>query len=395
MIEIVADRCSGCGECVKLCPFGVIRVEERLAVIQPGCTLCSACAQICPLEAVRIERGEVKVDLSEYRDVWVFVETLNSRVRQATFELLGKARELATDLEQRVCAVLLGNGVGHLCAPLTHHGAETVYLAQGSALEHYSTDGFFSVLTGLITKYKPSIVLYPATHTGRDLAPRVAAALGTGLTADCTELSIQDGNLIQTRPAFGGNIMAEIVSPHTRPQMATVRPNVMKKLKPMPERTPQIISVPIQLEKKGIRTVLKEAIKTTAPGARRIDEADVIVAGGRGVGAGDGFKMLEELAQALGGVVGASRAAVELGLKPKSAQIGQSGITVSPKLYIACGISGSIQHQVGMRSSETIVAINTDPGAPIFDLAKYGVVGDLFEVVPRLTEQIREFKSKA
>jgi electron transfer flavoprotein alpha subunit len=392
MIKIVKERCNGCGKCVTVCPFDGIKVIKRLAIIKETCTLCSGCVQVCPLDAIIIERKREETDLSEYKDVWVFIEVVDSEIRNVSLELLGKAVELAEELKERVCAILLGDGVEKFCPTLTYYGADIIYLIESESLREYSTDGFTQVLVGVISKYKPNIVLYPATHIGRDLAPRVAATLEVGLTADCTGLSIQDNLLLQTRPAFGGNIMADIISPNTRPQMATVRPNVMKKLEPDTRRVSEIIPVQLKVEHIPIRTVVKEVVKTTVSGAKKIDEAEIIVSGGRGVGSSEGFKILEELANTLGGVVGASRAAVELGLKPKSVQIGQSGITVSPKLYIACGISGAIQHQVGMRNSDTIIAINNDPNAPIFELAKYGLVGDLFEIVPKLTKEIKKLK---
>jgi electron transfer flavoprotein alpha subunit len=225
---------------------------------------------------------------------------------------------------------------------------------------------------------------------GRDLAPRVAATLEVGLTADCTGLSIKDGLLLQSRPAFGGNIMADIISPNARPQMATVRPNVMKIRSPDSTRKAEIISIPVNIDPKGMRVKIKEVVKTTKSGTKSLDEADIIISGGRGMGSAENFKILEDLAETINGVVGASRAAVDVGWRPRSDQVGQSGKTVSPKLYIACGISGKIQHQVGMKSSDTIIAINNDPEAPIFDIADCGVVGDLFEVVPVLNEELKK-----
>jgi electron transfer flavoprotein alpha subunit len=237
-------------------------------------------------------------------------------------------------------------------------------------------------------------VLFPATHIGRDLAPRVAATLEVGLTADCTGLSIKDGLLLQSRPAFGGNIMADIISPTTRPQMATTRPNVMKIKKPDNSRKAEIVSIPVNIDPKAMKIVIKEIIKTTKSGAKSLDEADIIISGGRGIGSSENFKILEELANTINGVVGASRAAVDAGWRPRSDQVGQSGKTVSPKLYIACGISGKIQHQVGMKSSDTIIAINTDPEAPIFDIADCGIVVDYTEVIPALNEELKKNLSK-
>lgn len=395
MIE-VDEKCVGCGECARVCPFGAINVVNKKAVINENCTLCGACVQTCKFGAIKIKREIEKKDVSAYKNVWVFSETATEtaekaeeiKLRNVTFELLSKGRELADSLHQELCAVLFGKDIRHLCKGIAEYGADKIYLVEHDALAHYSTDGFANILTGLITKYKPNIVIYPATHLGRDLAPRVAASLEVGLTADCTGLSIEDGLLLQTRPAFGGNIMADITCPYTRPQMATVRPNVMKKI--LAPKKPVIVDVPLSGGVSGIRTKVIKSIKT-AVGMKKIDEADIVISGGRGAGE-EGFRLIEKLADVLGAAVGASRVPVECGLKPRSMQVGQSGITVSPKLYIACGISGAIQHQVGMKSSNVIVAINKDPAAPIFGIAKYGIVGDLFEILPLLTEEIKRYK---
>ncbi|MFX0067112.1 MAG: electron transfer flavoprotein subunit alpha/FixB family protein, partial [Candidatus Hermodarchaeota archaeon] len=340
--------------------------------------------------AIEIERKKVReVDFSRYKGVWVFAEVKDDKIRSVTFELLGKARQLADELKQDVGVVLLGNDVKKFCKDLSAYGADKIYLAESESLKEYYTDPYAFVIVGLILKYEPNIVIYPATKLGRDLAPRIAASLELGLTADCTELSIQDGKLLQTRPAFGGNIMADIIS-MTRPQMATVRPNVMEKRSPDHNRNAEIIDVPVKIDLQGIRTVIKEIIGTASSDAIPISEAEVIISGGRGVECKENFEILEELAGVLNATVGASRAAVDLGWKNKSTQVGQSGTTVSPKIYIACGISGKIQHLVGMKGSDVIIAINKDPNAPIFNFADYGIVGDLKKVVPALTEALKK-----
>ncbi|MBN1308860.1 MAG: electron transfer flavoprotein subunit alpha [Chitinispirillaceae bacterium] len=390
MITLIAEKCIGCVKCVKVCPFGVIVMKEKKAVIGDGCTLCGACETVCPVDAITIERVVKDIDLTHYSGVWVVAETEGAqRVKNVTLELLGKGRELAGLIGQSVSCILLGNNVAKFADALICHGADTVFIAESEALSRYTAEGFQPVVTGLIAQYAPCIVLFGATHAGRDLAPRVAASLGLGLTADCTGLSILDGLLLQTRPAFGGNIMADIICPYTRPQMATVRPNVMKMLQPDVNRQGTKVVVPVSIDASTFRVAIKEVRDSCQTGVMKIDEADIIVSGGRGVCTNGGFALLEELAGTLSGVVGCSRVAVDLGFRPKSVQVGQSGTTVSPKLYIAVGISGSIQHQVGMKSSDTIVAINKDPAAPIFQIADFGIVGDYREIVPAFVAEVK------
>jgi len=394
-IEIVLEKCTGCGLCIKACPFAAIKIKDKKAEIEANCTLCGSCVDVCKFDAIIIKRPKLSnKDLSEYKDVWIFVELRENEIKKVGFELASKAREIADALGERVGAVIFGEKAKHLCDEITAYGVDIVYIAENEKLKEYNTNNYSGILSGLILKYKPNIVLFPATHIGRDLAPRVAATLEVGLTADCTGLSIKDGLLLQSRPAFGGNIMADIISPNTRPQMATTRPNVMKIKKPDHSRKAEIVSIPVNIDPKAMKIVIKEIIKTTKSGTKSLDEADIIISGGRGIGSSENFKILEELAKTINGVVGASRAAVDAGWRPRSDQVGQSGKTVSPKLYIACGISGKIQHQVGMKSSDTIIAINTDPEAPIFDIADCGIVGDYTEVIPALNEELKKNISK-
>ena len=392
MISVDKEKCTGCGICERICFFGAVKIIDKIAVIGEECTLCGACIEQCNVGAISIERKKVReIDLSQYRDVWVFAEIKDDRVRNVSFELLGKAIKLANELKEEPCVLLIGNDVKKFIKDFSIHGAKKILVAEHETLKDYYTETYSAVVIGLISKYKPNIVLYPATITGRDLAPRVASNLDLGLTADCTELSIKDNLLLQTRPAFGGNVMADIITPDSRPQMATVRPNVMG----MPdaeynENNAEVIEVSVKVELQGLKTKIKEVIKASAfEGGIPVCEADIIVSGGRGLGCKENFELLEDLANVLKGAVGASRAAVDLGWIPKSQQVGQSGTTVCPKIYIACGISGTIQHLVGMKESDIIIAINKDPEAPIFNVANYGIVGDLNEVVPLLTKALK------
>jgi electron transfer flavoprotein alpha subunit len=394
-IKVVLDKCTGCALCVNVCPFAAIKIKDKKAVIDANCTLCGSCVEICKFNAIILERPKLSdKDLSMYKDVWIFVELRNEEIKKVSLELASKAREIADTLKQRVGAVILGEKVRHFCDNIAAYGVDITYIAENKNLVKYNTSNYASILTGIIMKYKPNIVLFPATHIGRDLAPRVAATLKVGLTADCTGLSIKDGLLLQTRPAFGGNIMADIISPSTRPQMATIRPNVMKIRNPDTSRKVEIISIPVDIDSKAMKITIKEIVKTTKSGTKSLDEADIVISGGRGMGSPENFKILEDLAETINGVVGASRAAVDAGWRPRSDQVGQSGKTVSPKLYIACGISGKIQHQVGMKGSDTIIAINTDPEAPIFNIADCGIVGDLFEIIPALNEELKKNLTK-
>ena len=395
MIDI-SLKCIGCAKCVKTCPFGAISMDGKLAKVGAGCTLCGACAQVCPVQAITITRREEAHDLSGHKGVWVFVELQDAprgkAVRGVGQELLSCGRGLADQLGEELCAVLIGDGVSGLTDELASYGADKIYLVENPELKDYNTDTFSTVLVALITKHKPSMVLYPSTYVGRDLAPRIAGELYVGLTADCTGLSIKNGHLLQTRPAFGGNIMADIMSPTSRPQMATVRPNVMKKNPPIKGARAHVVRENMPVDKSLARVKVVEKHIAPAQDGLKIDEAQVVVSGGRGMRDPRGFKLLEQLAEALGGAVGASRAAVDMGLKPKPHQVGQSGTTVSPKLYVACGISGAVQHLVGMSSADIIIAVNRDPGAQIFGVAKYGLVGDAHQVLPKVIEAVKKAK---
>ena len=391
-ITVIEEKCTGCRLCIKACPYDAIQIKDNLAVINlESCTLCSACVDTCKFEAIVIEKAEQETqDVSAHKGVWVFAEQKKGIIQPVVFELLGKARELADALGEQVTAVLLGDNVDNQAEVLIKKGAYEVYVVESPHLRDYQDEPYTRVLSALIREYKPEIVLTGATSIGRALIPRVAIEVETGLTADCTGLEIDKESrlLLQTRPAFGGNIMATIVCRNHRPQMATVRHKVMKEIERDDSRSGKIMKKDFPEDVFFSRTKLLNSVEE-ATDLINITEADIIVSGGKGLGKPENFTIIEELAKVLGGAVGASRATVDAGWIPYSHQVGQTGKTVCPKLYIACGISGAIQHLAGMQSSETIIAINKDPEAPIFKIATYGIVADLFEVVPQL---IKKFK---
>jgi len=398
LAEIIVDKnkCNGCGRCVKLCPFNQIKIVDGLAIIDAGCTMCGVCQESCPVGAILIERERLTTeDTSNYRGVWVFIEQYQGRIKPVSLELLSKAKELAQRLNQELAAVLVGDDVSHLIKELTSYEIHKIYLVENEVLKRYTTDAYTYTLISLVSQYKPNILLIGATNTGRDLAPRVAARLRVGLTADCTDLDItEEGYLLQTRPAFGGNIMAQILCKYTRPQMATVRPNVFKKSVPCSNsQSPEIIKIEAKLNPLSIRTKIIEVVKEVSE-VTNLEEADIIVSAGRGLGSPDNLYLVRDLANILGAAVGGSRAIIDAGWLPHHQQVGQSGKTVAPELYIACGISGAIQHLVGMQTSKRIIAINKDPEAPIFKVATLGIVGDLFKVIPLLIEDLKKVKNK-
>ena len=393
-VKITAE-CIGCGACVSTCPFGAIEMRGDKAFITDACTMCGACIEACPVKAiVREEEAKtVTVDKSAYKDVWVYIEVSEGKPRNVGLELLGEGRKLADAKGQKLAGVLIGDNVAGLAKEVFAAGADLVYLVEAPELAHYNTDGYTITLVDLIKNHKPDVILLGATNDGRDLGPRVACRVGTGLTADCTGLGIDEatGLVAWTRPAFGGNIMATILCPEHRPQMGTVRPSVFKRPVPDYAKTGEIVRVPSIVKAADIRTKLVDIIKVCTASCN-LEEAEIIVSGGRGLCKPENFSLVEELANVLGAAVGASRAAVDAGWKPALHQVGQTGKTVAPKIYIACGISGAIQHLAGMSSSDVIIAINKDPDAPIFKMADFGVVGDIHEVLPIMTEEFKKIK---
>ena len=334
----------------------------------------------------------IKMDIQDYQGVFVLIQQVDNKVAGVSHELLGKAKELAAKLETEVTAVLLGSGVSGLCSDLASYGADKIVMVDNQDLELYSTKPYTYAVCKVIERYKPAVVLYGATAIGRDLAPRVAARIRTGLTADCTKLDIADDgtkNLRMTRPAFGGNIMATIICPDYRPQMATVRPGVMQKLKPVAGAKAPVDTFDVEIPASEKDVQILDVIKKESH-KMDIQDAKILVSGGRGMGCPENFKILEDCANALGGTVSSSRAAVDAGWVEKDLQVGQTGKTVRPNLYIACGISGAIQHLAGMEESDVIIAVNKDETAPIFEVADYGVVGDATKIIPLFTEEVKK-----
>ncbi len=395
MLRIDQEKCTACGICEGNCAFGAIAVQGEYAVVNEQCRLCGSCVENCPSGALSLDKVEShpQEDLSAYHGIMVFAECRHGILAPVTHELLGIGRKLADQRGAGLAVVVLGEGLDRYAPALIASGADTVLLVQHKALAQFQEDIYARLLARIIRERKPEVVLAGATAIGCSVVPYVATLLGTGLTADCTGLSIreEDGLLLQTRPAFGGNIMATIECPNTRPQMATVRPKVMTPAEPDPSRKGEVLQiVPTDDEVQSAATVLESV--QSAGDQVNIQEVEALVAGGRGLGSEKGFALLRELADELNASVAASRAAVDAGWIPYPHQVGQTGKTVCPKLYVACGISGAVQHTVGMQSSKVVVAINRDPEAPIFNVASYGLVGDLYEIIPELTRQLREAK---
>jgi electron transfer flavoprotein alpha subunit/NAD-dependent dihydropyrimidine dehydrogenase PreA subunit len=393
LLEIDKDKCVGCGSCIDACPFGALSLVDDMVVVNEKCTGCGACLLSCPMHALNLPKARPQAtaeSLAAYSGVWVWVEQFNGKTNGISVEMLGQGRKLADRRNVALTACVLGHQVEHITREAIAYGADRVFWVDDITLAAYRTAPYASALVNLVREYKPEIFLLGASTRGRDLAGSVASMIYTGLTADCTGLDIDSakGLLLQTRPAFGGNIMATIVCPNHRPQMATVRHRVFEMPVADPGHTGQVIAVKATLGAEQITTKVVDSI--LEKDEVNLADARVIVSGGHGLGGPAGFEPLRKLADVLGGAVGSSRSAVDAGWISYAHQVGQTGRTVRPDLYIACGISGQIQHLAGMKTSKVIVAINKNPDAPIFSVAHYGIVGDLFEVVPALTEQFKK-----
>lgn len=422
----VSPACMGCQACITTCPYEALFINDNgvCEVIKDKCVECGKCVEVCPVEALSLPKAAVEAkttadqksdpeanhttatvketpsvkvaqlsgDLGRYQGVWVFIEQREGRIMPVSLELLGAGRKLADKLGVELSGVLLGNQVRALVDTIYEYGADKIYLVDHPVLNYYRAETYMQVFVKLVNEYLPEIILMGATTTGRDLAGAVATELATGLTADCTALDIDTEKrlLLATRPAFGGNIMATIVAKNHRPQMATVRPKVMKMEQPVPGRRGVLITPEIELSETNLLTRVLEIVKEQGEQVN-LQEAEIIVAGGRGLGDRDNFhRICGGLAEAIGAQVGASRAAVEAGWIEQKYQVGQTGVTVAPKIYFALGISGAIQHLVGIRGSDIIIAINTDPNAPIFKECTYGIVGDVNKIVPLLIEPLQK-----
>ncbi len=397
-LNIISDKCGGCGQCVEACPYDGIELVNALARFKDSCNWCGSCREACAFDAIVVEEEEkaaTAAGLDACRGVWVFGEQRGGNLQRVALELVGAGRVLADARKQPLCVVVLGNRMEDACRKLlAEYPVDAVICAEAPELAVFEAEIYGKICADLVRKRKPEIFLAGATSAGRSFLSRVAVEVRTGLTADCTGLEINpDGLLLQTRPAFGGNIMASILCPRHRPQMSTVRPRVMKPPAAGTGRNGKIEKI---VPDKALLTTRAKILDFIADVEETVNiaEADIIVSGGRGLGAPENFKLVENLAKALGGAVGASRAAVDSGWKPYSHQVGQTGKTVGPKLYVACGISGAVQHLVGMQSSDIIVAVNRDPDAPIFKVATYGIVGDVKEVLPLLTRKVLDRKGR-
>lgn len=408
MSIIIGDSCIGCQSCIPNCPVEALKMnnEDKLTVNSEKCIDCGKCISICPVSALSNPDGKKnnKAALQEkhysnsktklYDDtegIWVFAEQLEGELAPVTFELIGEAKKLASKLDVIVSAVLFGDEVETIIPVLFEYGADKVYIIDNQVFHFYRVETYSKAFCYLIDKYRPEILLIDATTTGRDLAGAVATSMKTGLTADCTKLDIdlEKGILLASRPAFGGNIMATIVCKDRRPQMATVRPRVMKMPEPKSDRKGLIIREKFSIDENSLQTKVLEIVKKKSEDAK-LEDAKIIVCGGRGVQNEEGFILLEKLARVLGGVVAGSRGAVDKSLIDYKHQVGQTGQTVSPKLYFAIGISGAVQHVIGMQGAETIVAINTDKKCPMMKLATYSIAGDLFQILPKMIQSFKQ-----
>ena len=391
MLRIEKEKCISCGICEDSCTFGSIKMQDGFPAVDDTCVFCGNCERDCPQGAITISVGKASADFSEYRDVWAVMELhpAYNHLQKVSLELLSEARKLSDRLGQRVGAVLLCNELPPKFEQQVEEvGCDVVHIVQGEGLQSYNTEVFAGVIKQLVGMYKPAGVLFPATETGRDLAPRVACELQVGLTADCTALDIdEEGNLVQIRPTYGGNIMASIISPNHRPQMASVRPNVFPVVRVESAAPTELIYEKIQADENRRRVRL---IKTEEKESvfKNVAESDIVVVCGYGVGSKENFKKIEKLAAKMGAAIGATRKVVDEGWASSEIQVGQTGKTIAPALYVSFGVSGALQHSIGMRNAKYKIAVNTDPAAPIFKISDVAILGDCLKVAEDLYGKI-------
>ena len=388
-ILINSERCIGCGVCVSACPFNALEMKDGKAEVNANCKVCKICIKQCPVETITFEEAKNKtVDKSAYRDILVFVEHESGNIHPVTLELIGKAREMAVVINQKVNCIFIGSNISDGAKQLLEYGVSKVYVYDDKALEHFRVDNYANMFEDCIHKTLPVCVLVGATAVGRSLAPRVATRFKAGLTADCTVLEMRENtDVVQIRPAFGGNIMAQILTTHTRPQFATVRYQVMDAARKVENPDGEVIVCDVDTEKVKSKIEIHEV--TTKEIEDDISSAERIVVAGNGIKDELGYQLVCQLAEALGASIAVTRPMAEKGFANHLHQIGLSGRTVKPKLIICCGVSGSIQFTSGMNNSEVIMAINNDPEASIFKIAHHAIVGDLFEVIPELLQKIK------
>lgn len=387
-LVINQDQCVGCGLCVKTCAAESLSILNKKAAVDETCILCGMCIDSCPFKAISIQKTPTaEIDVTQYQGIWIFAEQHQGKVLPVAYELLGKGQELARSKGCKLTALLFGNDIEAEASELIAYGADQVLLCEDERLADNLDEDYVEVLDRLIQTRKPEILLFGATGFGRSIAPRVAARVSTGLTADCTILGIdpESGLLHQTRPAFGGNLMATIICPNHRPQMATVRPGIMQFEKPEASHQGEVIRIPLQAQTTNRIELLEQVIMAHA---NTIADAEIIISAGRGVGSQKNMELVKRLAELTGGAVGVSRPLVDIGWSEYKHQIGQTGSTVAPKLLITFGISGAIQHLAGISGAQTIIAVNSDPEAPIFSVAHYKVVGDCVEIMKKLIAQL-------
>ncbi|RCX16315.1 electron transfer flavoprotein alpha subunit apoprotein [Anaerobacterium chartisolvens] len=391
-IRILHDKCTKCGICIKKCLYNAIDLTDNKIEVNGNCNYCGSCREACRHGAISIERAGVLQanDITAFKGVWVFAEQKSGVLGSAVIELLGEGGRLAEALGVELSAVLVGHNVGPMVEALSAYGADRVYIVDNPRLENYNDELYSAVVCDIISRYMPEIFLIASTSIGCSLAPRMASRLGTGLTADCVSLDIdiESRRLIQTRPAFGGNLMASIICPYHRPQMCTIKPRVMKAVSPDYLRRAEVIAPRVVIPgavNASVIDIIKDAGQRV-----NLSEADIIVSAGRGMEEPRNLEMIYELAGVLGASVGGSRAIVDAGWLDYRCQIGQTGKTVRPKVYFACGISGAIQHLAGITASKLIVAINSDPDAPIFKVSHLGIVGDVKKIIPAFINEFNK-----